>query len=206
MPRVFDHRGRWLRTTLGILAAGLAAVLPAGPLGAAGPPYQLYYAFDVPLALQGFVLSDSGTQTTYSGTLKGALGGLPVRAATFTYGTGASKTAGGGTFSLATAAGTIRNGQIFMTTDGKHTTLLFFGLYLGTRIEFTIIADSPQIGGLGVTASGLAPTGFRSHEEYMAALQSAAAALPAGDRERLISQGDANPRLVSEYQQKPIPR
>lgn len=205
MMQVFDHRGHGRWVALGILAAGLAVTLPAGPLGAVGPPYQLYYSFEIPLSLPGLVLADEGTQKTYTGTLKGALGGLPVRAATYTYGPGASRTAGGGTCSLTTAAGSIQNGRILMTTDGKRTTLLFFGLYLGTRIEFTIIAEGTQIGGTGVTASGLAPTGFSSHDEYMGAVRSAAASLPAAEREQLVSQADTNPRLVSEFQQRVSP-
>jgi hypothetical protein len=93
-----------------------------------------------------------------------------------------------------------------MSTGGARTTLLFFGVYLGTRLEFSLTSDSPQVGGAGVTATGLARTGFASHDEYMAAVRAAVASVPAETRAGIIAQADANPRLVSEYQQRAAPR
>lgn len=173
------------------------------PQALALPSYTLYYSFQIPLALPGVSMQDSGTRTTYGGTLRGTLGGLPLRSATFTYGPGASKAAGGGAFSLATGAGGIQDGQILMTNDGERTTLLFFGIYLGSRLEFIVTSDRQQIGGSGVTAAGLARTGFATHEAYMAAVRKGAEALPSQAREELIAQADTNLRLVGEYEQRP---
>ncbi len=196
---------------LGVLPAAvcvgaIAALLAAQPGMPALPSYALYYSFEIPLALPAITLGDEGARKTYAGTLRGSLGGLPLRAASFSYGTGASAGAGGGTFSLATAAGEVRDGRILMTTDGARTTLLFFGIYLGTRLEFSITSDSQQVGGTGVTAAGLARTGFASHDDYMAAVRQSVASLPAETRDQIISQADANPRLVRDYQQRPSSR
>lgn len=193
------------RTLAVLLAMGLglgAVLLRSAPAASALPSYLLYYSFEVPLALPGLTLTDNGVQKSYTGTLRGSLGGLPLRSASYTYATGASASVGGGTFSLATAAGEIRNGNILMTTDGTHTTLLFFGVYLGTHIEFRITGDGPQIGGIGVTATGLARTGFASHDQYMSAVQAAVATLPPDARAQILSQADTNPALVRAYQAK----
>ena len=203
-------RGRaaaWRRALLALgtgigLGSALATLAPAF-LGAALPSYPLYHSFQIPLALPAITFQDEGTRTLYTGTLRGTLGGLPLLSASFTYGAGASKVAGGGTFSLATAAGEIRNGQILMTVDGERTTLLFFGIYLGTRLEFTLTSDRPQIGGSGVAATGLARTGFGSHEAYMAAVRRAADSLPPSTRDEILAEADTNLRLVSGYEQKP---
>jgi hypothetical protein len=197
MVRVFGRR-TWLWIVLGV-----AVVWPLVPSAfAALPSYPLYYSFDIPHVMPGYVLGPNGTQTTYNGTLRGTLGGLSLRSASFTYGNGSSQGAGGGAFTLATDVGEVRNGHILMTTDGKRTTLLFFGIYLGTRLEFSLSSDSPQIGGTGVSAAGLARTGFASHDEYMAAVQKGAEALPAASRDQAVAQAETNPRLVSGYQQK----
>ena len=183
------------------LGSALAMLAPTF-LGAALPSYPLYHSFQIPLALPAITLQDDGARTLYTGTLRGTLGGLPLLSASFTYGPGASKSAGGGTFSLATAAGEVRSGQILMTVDGERTTLLFFGIYLGTRLEFTLTSDRPQIGGSGVAAAGLARTGFSSHEAYMAAVRRAADSLPPSTRDEILAQADTNLRLVSGYEQK----
>jgi len=117
MVRVFEARRQWLRIVLGIGVASVVTMLSSLPLVARLPSYPLFYSFEIPLALPGLLLADEGTQKTYTGALRGSLGGLPLRAATYTYGTHANKLAGGGTFSLTTAAGTTRDGQILMTTD-----------------------------------------------------------------------------------------
>lgn len=187
--------------SIALLAA--SGALWRAPQAQALPSYTLYYAFQIPLALPGLSLQDGGARTTYGGTLRGTLGGLTLRSATFTYGPGASKGAGGGTFSLTTGAGDVRDGQILMTSDEERTTLLFFGIYLGSRLEFTLTSDRQQIGGSGVTAAGLARTGFAAHEAYMAAVRKGVEALPSPAREDIIAQADTNLRLVGEYEQRP---
>jgi hypothetical protein len=187
-----------------ILAAALALLAPAAPAGAL-PSYPLYYSFQIPLALPGISVQEDGARTTYAGTLRGTLGGLPLRSATFTYGPGASTAVGGGTFSLATAAGDVRDGQILMTSDGERTTLLFFGIYLGSRLEFAVTSSRQQIGGAGVTATGLARTGLATHEAYMAAVRKGVDALPSSARDEILAQADTNLHLVGEYEQKPVP-
>jgi len=202
MECLFGYR-RWTRLAGAAVALIAALVIPGrSPAVSAPPPYMLYYAFDVPLALPGLVLSDAGSKTIYTGTLKGTLGGLPLISARLEYGPGASKAMGGGTFSLATPAGAVRDGQILMSTDGDRTTLLFFGNYLGTRLEFSVASDRMQIGGEGVTATGLAPTGFHSHDEYRDAVVKSTASLAPAARDQILSQVDTNPGRVSQYQQK----
>jgi hypothetical protein len=197
MVRVFG-RLRWMRVILGVAVLWLLV----SSAFAALPSYPLYYSFDIPHVMPGYVLGSDGTQTTYNGTLRGTLGGISLRSASFTYGNGSSQAAGGGAFALATDVGEVRDGHILMTTDAKRTTLLFFGVYLGTRLEFSVTSDSPQIGGTGVVATGLARTGFVSHDEYMGAVQKGAAALPPASRDQTVAQADTNLRLVSGYQQK----
>lgn len=175
-------------------------LLVAVPTGRANSPYYLYYRFEVPLVLPGISLSEEGTRETYSGTLRGSLGGLPVREARFTYWTGANRTVGGGTFSLATSAGQTHDGRILMSTSETQTTFLFFATYLGTHLEFRLTSESPLLGGTGVVEQGLAETGFGSHAEYLAAVRRAVASLPADVRESIITQADSNLRLVAEYQ------
>lgn len=205
MEYVFGCRARWLRT----IAAGVCVVILAAlalgrvPRAAAQPNYLLYYSLQIPLTLPGITLSDDGsTHTTYTGTLRGTLGGLPLASAKLLYGPGASKALGGGTFSLATAAGAVRDGQILMSTSETRTTLLFFGVYLGARLEFSLVSDREQFGGSGATATGLARTSFRSHEEYRAAVQKAIASLDPASRDQILAQADTNLRLADEYQQK----
>jgi hypothetical protein len=205
-----------------MVALCVAALTRAG--AAAQPSYPLYYDFQIPLALPGFAVTDTATQTPalggvipppgtvnsddkvqtfYTGTFAGGtLGGLTVRGGQFRYGTGASKSAGGGKFSLTTDAGTV-TGDILMTTDGNRTTLLFFGTYLGTRIEFALAAQGGMgIGGPGYAATGLAQTGFASHEAYMAAVQKAVASGSVTSRQQVIAAADTNARLVKSYQDR----
>lgn len=200
---VVTGRRALLALGAGIGLGGALTMLTPSFLGAALPSYPLYHSFQIPLALPAITFQDEGARTLYTGTLRGTLGGLPLLSASFTYGPGPSKAAGGGTFSLATAAGEVRNGQILMTVNGERTTLLFFGVYLGTRLEFTLSSDRPQIGGSGVAATGLARTGFGSHEAYMAAVRRSADALPPSTRDEILAQADTNLRLVSGYEQKP---
>jgi hypothetical protein len=209
MSRRVGYRIRWAVRRSGV-AAGLIAVV--GLLGlaatavrvpradAALPSYVLFFKFDLPLTLPAVVMTDEGAHSSYTGTMRGTLGGLPVQAATYTYGTDVKIPIGGGTFILTTAAGEVRDGEMLVSSDGQATTLLFFGVYLGTRLEFSIHSDRPQAGGMGVTVSGLARTGFANHDEYMAAIRKAVASLPEGDRQKVLAQADINPRLVNDYQ------
>jgi len=222
MRRVCTSRvGRLGATWVAVLALALApgALLPV-PLGAQ-PSYPLYFNFKIPLVLPGFSVADpngiktppiggilpppgspndQNVQTFYSGTIAGTLGGVNIKTGKFRYGLGASKSAGGGTFSLTTDAGST-DGQILLTVNGDRTTLLFFGVYLGARIEFTLVANGMVIGGEGYAANGLAPTGFASHDAYMAAVQKAVASTQDALRQQIISAADTNQRLVRDYQQ-----
>jgi hypothetical protein len=204
MECVFGYRHRRLRRILaGAVLLSLALISTLLPRATAQPAYFLYYSLEVPLALPSLALSDSGVRTLYTGTLRGTLGGLPLTSATLQYGPGPTKVIGGGTFSLATAAGTVRDGHILMSTIGPRTTLLFFGMYLGTRLEFSLTSESQQIGGIGVTEIGVAQTGFHSHEEYRAAVDKAVASLAPDARAQVLDAADTNVRLVNGYQQKP---
>jgi hypothetical protein len=197
-----------------LLAAAVAAFLclaaapaaPAAPAASGAPApdedgYRLYYRLDVPPALIGLALSDQGSKNTYSGILRGTLGGVVITDAHYIYSNGASKFAGGGTFTMTTMAGPVQQGRILMTGDGKTTTLVFFGIYLGARVSFSIVGPDEQLGGSAVTATGLADTTFRSHEEYMAAVRQAAG-LSDAVRSQVVAQADQNPRLVREYRER----
>lgn len=164
--------------------------------------YALYYSFDVPPLITGIALTDTGERRSYNGALRGTLGGVPVTESKYTYTTGASPKAGGGTFSLTTKAGPVKDGRVLMTSDGNQTMLLFVGQYLGASLSFSLTGSSVQLGGGTTKASGLAETNFRSHEQYVAAVRNAATALPAADREQIAAQADQNLRLVRDYQQR----
>jgi hypothetical protein len=56
-----------------------------------------------------------------------------------------------------------------------------------------------MIGGEGYQANGLAPTGFASHDAYMAAVQKAVSSDAA--RQQIMAAADTNPRLVRDYQE-----
>lgn len=194
---------RLWRLVAAAAAGGLLIVPPAGLDRAAGQPeYALYYRFEVPLAIGGITLSEGGTKKTFNGTLRGSLGGIQIAEARYSYGNGASQRAGGGTFSMTTKGGAFKEGEILMTSDGRQTTLFFFGLYLGAHVSFSITGPEDQIGGSGVVATGLAETNFRSHEQYVAAVRDATAALPPAERDQIAAQADQNVRMVREYQQR----
>ncbi|HYM91761.1 MAG TPA: hypothetical protein VEW91_09025 [bacterium] len=199
-----DGPRRWRRAGAVLAAAWLLAALL--PQASGQPEYSLYYHFEIPLTVLGLTVTDDGTKRTYKGTLLGTLGGIPVTDSRYTYANGATAQAGGGTFSMTTRAGSVRDGQVLMTSDGTQTTLLFLGTYLGTDLSFSIVGTGDQIGGSGVTADGLAETTFRSHEHYIAAVQEATTAFPQAMRTQIIAQASQNPRLVREYQQRSTPR
>ncbi len=198
----------WHRSVRTLIAGAGVALLCAALFSGRVPPasgqgsYFLYYSFDIPLAISATVLDDSGFQQVYTGTFRGTLGGLPLTAATLQYRPGPSKVLGGGTFSLTTPAGTVRDGHILMSTDGPRTTLLFFGVYLGTHLEFSVTSEREQIGGTGTNATGLARTGFLSHDEYRGAVLKATASVASAARDPILDGADTNLQLVSEYQQK----
>ncbi len=187
-------------------AAVLLAALARPPQASGQPEYSLYYRFDVPTAVLGFTASDDGTKRTYTGALRGTLGGIPVTDGRYTYSSAAGSHVGAGTFSMTTPAAPVRDGQILMTNDGKQTALLFLGTYLGAHVSFSIVGAGEQVGGPGVTAEGLAETNFLSHDRYMSAIQQATAGLPQEFRSRTIVQASENPKLVREYQQRSAPR
>jgi hypothetical protein len=168
--------------------------------------YTLYYSLDVPPVITGIALTDEGEKRSYNGTLRGTLGGLPVAESKYSFTTGASPKAGGGTFSMATKAGSVKDGRVLMTSDGKQTMLLFVGQYLGASLSFSLTGASTQLGGGATNASGLAETNFRSHEEYVTAVRNAAAALAPAEREQVVAQADQNLRLVRDYQHRSPPR
>jgi len=198
------HLTRWRPAVAGLLTAAWLSVGMAHqmPTAFGQAEYVLYYSLDLPLSIPGLTLTDQGTRRTYVGALRGSLGGLPLTEGSYTYANGASQRAGGGTFTMATKAGPIRAGQILMTSDGKQTTLLFFGTYLGARLSFALTGSGDQFGGAGVVATGLAETTFQSHEQYVAAIREATAGLPQAARDELLTAADRNPRLVRDYQQK----
>jgi hypothetical protein len=186
-----------------VTATGVLTFTPASLSPVSGQStYSLFFRFEIPRVIPGLSLAEGATKRTYTGTLLGTLGGVPLTAASYTYGNGASQWVGGGTFSMTTKVGPVQDGQIFMTSDGKQTSLLFFAKYLGTRLSFSIVGKGDQIGGIGMVATGLAETGFRSHEQYVAAIREAMAALPSPAREQVLAQADQNLRLVREYIQK----
>lgn len=203
------HPGRRYTRWLLLFAAGLGVLcavptsLPTRSTRASGPTgYLLYYSFNVPKALAGLTLSTEDERHKFSGTLTGTIGGLPVTSASYEYGTGASAWMGGGTFTLATPADAVQGGNILMTADEKVTTLLFFGTYLGAHLAFSIRSPQEQIGGPGVTATGLAETGLLTHEQYMDAIRRATGASTPAERDKLLQGAEQNPRLVKDYQQK----
>lgn len=194
----------WLLAATAVAGAALVTVPPVRPDRAAGQSdeYSLYYSFEVPRGRIGITHSDDGAKTTVNGSLHGTLGGIAVTDAKYSYANGASTRAGGGTFSMNTKAGQFKDGHILMTSDGKQTTLLFVGIYLGARVSFSLTGPGEQVGGGGVTATGLAESNFRSHEQYVAAVRNATSALLPAERDQIAGQADQNLRLVKEYQQR----
>lgn len=204
--RSFSGRRRVLAAALlGAVVLAVGSVRSDRALGQSDE-YMLYYSLDVPPLNTGITLTDEGEKRSYNGTLRGVLGGLPVTESKYSYTTGASPKAGGGSFSMTTKAGPVKDGRLLMTSDGKQTTLLFIGQYLGASLSFSLTGASTQLGGGATNASGLAETNFRSHEEYVTAVRNAAAALPPAERDQMVAQADQNLRLVRDYQHRPAPR
>jgi len=182
------------------LVAALGLMAGAGTVRAA-PSYPLYYSLEIPPVLTGYEMDENqNKRVIYTSVLRGTLGGLPVEAAAFTMRPGASANAGGGEFSLKTAAGAVKNGFILMTADGRQTTMLFLGTYLGARLQFRIAGPATNFGSAAMAAKGLADTSFAAHSEYLAAVTQAVANLPPAARAVAITQADGNLRLVTAYQ------
>lgn len=188
-----------------VLAAAVLCLIAAGG-AVAQPVYPLYYAFEVPPLLTGFELTAGyERRPLYTGLLRGTLGGLPVEKSAFTYRPGASAGAGGGEFSLQTAAGAVEHGLILMTTDGRKATLLFFGTYLGARLQFRIAVPTQDFGTAAISSKGLADTTFAGHADYLGAVTRGVAALAPAAQAEAISQANGNPGLVSAYQRTGAP-
>ena len=212
-------RGKMLRWLLALAMTAVVgnAVAVASRVGAQEEEYPLFFRFEVPPAIPGLTIiqdqptldlpivqeSKGTTKRTMNGTLRGTLGGLAIVQAAYTYITGVGNHTGSGTFTLSTKAGAVETGRILMTSDGKKTTLLFLGTYLGTHLSFSLVGDAPQFGGTDVVMSGLAETDFSSHERYAAAIRAAVATLPSPAQQEIMAQADQNPRLVRDYQQHP---
>jgi hypothetical protein len=181
----------------------LGLTLGAGTVRA-GPLYPLYYAIDMPPVLTGYELDErKDKHLIYTSLLRGALGGLPIEAGAVTLRPGASAGAGGGEFSLKTAAGTVKGGLILMTSDGRQMTLLFTGTYLGERLQFRMAGPAKDFGTATVASKGLADTTFIAHSEYLAAVTHAVANLTPALQAQTITAADNNLRLITAYQSSP---
>ncbi len=204
--RITMTRRAWTRAC-GIIG-GLALLIlggihaPASLGQATVPTYPLYYAFQIPPSRPSIQLSSNGSSTSYSGTFTGTLGGIPLKSGTFQYGGATGSQVGGGYFTLVTDAGAVTNTQVLMSVDGPRTSVLFFGTYLGTHLDFRLSVEGMALGGQGETDTGLADTGFASIDAYVAAVQTAAASLPDATKQQLITAANTNALLVTEYQQK----
>ena len=188
------------------IAALIVLPLAQSPLGAAPSylSYLLYYGLEIPPLLTGYEMDEQQNRhPIYTGLLRGTLGGLPVQRSAFTLRPGASAGAGGGEFSLQTAAGAVKNGLILMTTDGRQISLWFSGIYLGTRLQFRLATQAKDFGTATVGARGLAETNFTAHAEYLAAVTQAVANLAPAARAEAITQADRNPGLVAAYERAP---
>ncbi len=196
-----QHRSPWCRAAVALGLAAALGLVPAAGAVRAGPSYPLYYVLEIPPVLIGYEMNEQQDKhVIYTSLLRGTLGGLPIEAANLTVRPGASAGAGGGEFSLKTAAGAVKNGLILMTADGRQTTLLFLGTYLGARLQFRMAGPTKDFGGATMAAKGLADTSFAAHSEYLAAVTQAVANLAPSARVQAITQADGNPRLVAAYQ------
>jgi hypothetical protein len=196
-----DHRTPRRAAAVALcLALALGVVISPRAVRAA-PLYPLYYSLEIPPVLTGYQTDDQQNKhLLYTSLIRGTLGGLAIESASMTLHPGASAGAGGGDFSLKTAAGVVKNGLILMTTDRRQTTLLFSGMYLGARLEFRMVGPTEGFGSATIATKGLAETSFVAHSEYVAAVTQAVASLAPAIRAETITQADGNLRLVSAYQ------
>ena len=185
-----------------VLCAVAAAALAAAP-GAvhAAVLYPLYYVLDIPPLLTGYEFDQNQNKyLIFTSILRGTLGGLPVESATLTLHPGASAGAGGGEFSLRTAAGPVKSGLVLLTTDRVQTTMLFSGTYLGARLQFKMVAPTATFGTGTISTKGLADTSFVADSEYVAAVTLGVAGLAPAPRAQAISGAESNLRLVAAFQ------
>jgi hypothetical protein len=201
---------RWNRVAAAAALAATLALVPAAHPVRAQSSYLLYYTLAIPPLLMGYESSCPTDQPDaicapqdrriYTGTLSGSIGGLQIQRATVTYRPGASRSAGGGEFALQTAAGTIDKGLILMTSDGRQVTLLFFGTYLGARIQFRVVSPAADFPTGTVDAKGVADTSFAGHSDYIEAVTKSVANLAPAVKTAVIEQANSNPALVASYQ------
>lgn len=197
-----QRRTVWGRAVAALCAAAALTFAPAPRAVRAAPLYPLYYVLDIPPLLTGYEMDENHNKhLIYTSLLRGTLGGLPVESATLTLHPGASTGAGGGEFSLRTAAGPVKNGLILLTTDRTQTTLLFLGTYLGARLQFKMVAPTATFGTATISTKGLADTSFVAHSEYVAAVTLGVAGLAPAPRAQAITEAESNLRLVSAFQQ-----
>ena len=200
--RTRTHRlSLWRRAAVAACLAAAIGLTSAAGAARAAPVYPLYYALEIPPVLTGYEMDEQKDKhLIYTSLLRGTLGGLAIETATLTLRPGASANAGGGEFSLRTAAGTVKSGLVLMTTDGRQTTLLFLGTYLGARLEFRMAGPATDFGSTTLATKGLALTNFAAHSEYLAAVTQAVANLAPAPRAQAITQADGNLRLVAAFQ------
>lgn len=185
-----------------LCTAAALTFAPAASRVLAGTLYQLYYVLEIPPLLTGYEMDEvKNKRLIYTSLLRGTLGGLPVDSATLTLHPGASAGAGGGQFSLRTAAGPVKDGLILLTTDPKQTTLVFLGTYLGARLQFKMVAPTATFGTGAIATKGLADTSFVADSEYVAAVTLGVAGLAPAPRAQAITEAESNLRLVSAFQQ-----
>lgn len=196
------RRSVWRRAVAVLCTAAALTFALAAPAVRAAALYPLYYVLEIPPLLTGYEIDqDQNKRLVYTSLLRGTLGGLPVESATLTLHPGASAGAGGGQFSLRTAAGPVKDGLILLTTDPKLTTLVFLGTYLGARLQFKMVAPTATFGNGTISTKGLADTSFVADSEYVAAVTLGVAGLAPAPRAQAITAAESNLRLVSAFQQ-----
>ncbi|HEV2439406.1 MAG TPA: hypothetical protein VGX97_05030 [bacterium] len=201
MPARTHRLSPWRRAAVAACLAAAIGLGSAAGAARAAPVYPLYYALEIPPVLTGYEMDEQKDKhLIYTSLLRGTLGGLAIEAATVTLRPGASANAGGGEFSLRTAAGTVKSGLVLMTSDARRTTLLFLGTYLGARLEFRMAGPAADFGSATIATKGLALTNFAAHSEYLAAVTQAVANLAPAPRALAITEADGNPRLVAAFQ------
>lgn len=190
------------RRTAAAAALCITAALILAPRGVdAAISYLLYYAIEIPPVLTGYEMDDQqNRRVVYTSVLRGTLGGLAVDSGTLALHPGASAAAGGGQFTLRTAAGSVKDGLILLTTDRKQTTLVFLGTYLGARLQFKMMGPTENFGTATISGKGLADTSFVAHSEYVAAITLGVAGLAPAARAQAITAAESNLRLVTAYQ------
>jgi hypothetical protein len=196
---------RLMRVGTAALVCVAAVFMPSFGRGTAqaAPSYPLYYALEIPPVLTGYELNaQQERHAVYTGVLRGTLGGFAVQHAEMTVRQGASAAAGGGEFSLQTAAGAVKNGLVLITSDKSQTSLWFSGIYLGARLAFRVVGPAGDLSGATFAAKGLADTSFADHGSYIAAVTQAVANLAPAARAQALAEADRNLGLVAAYRRE----